>query len=75
MRESVEGRDADEDVEMRDQPDDDDSRDTDAEGDADDAEGEEERPESRDMYHTISQLSSYLCEVEEEYALLLRLLP
>lgn len=65
VRESVEGRDAEQDVEMRDRPDDDDTNDVDAEGDAEDAEGEEEGQESRDLYHTISELSTYLCEVEE----------
>jgi hypothetical protein len=66
VRESVEGRDAEEDVEMRDQSDDEDTNDVDAEGDADDVEGEEEGEESRDLHHTISELSTYLCQFEEE---------
>lgn len=69
VRESVEARGADEDVEMRDRPQDDsaNAKDMDAEGDLDDEEVEAEGSESRDMYHTIGELSTYLCQIEEEY--------
>ena len=68
VRESVEARGGDQDIEMRDRPEDDsaNAKDVDAEGDPDDEEVDVEGSESRDMYHTIGELSTYLCQVEEE---------
>lgn len=65
VRESVEAREAAEDVEMQDRPDDEtmDVQDADAEGDVED---DDDSGESGDLYHMISELSTYLCEVEEE---------
>ncbi|KAH8179521.1 bromodomain-containing protein [Sarocladium implicatum] len=64
VRESVEARGTAEDVEMQDQPGDEtaDAQDADAEGEMED----EDANESGDMYHTISELSTFLCEVEED---------
>lgn len=76
VRESIEAKAGDEDVDMKD--DDGPSNhnattaaadadiDMDAEGD-EDAEGEPDDEAPRDMFDTIHNLSTYLCEVEEEY--------
>jgi chromatin structure-remodeling complex subunit RSC1/2 len=56
VRNSIEAKGANEDVEMKDASDESGS----------DAEGESVDGGSRDMYHTIQKLSTYLCSVHEQ---------
>ena len=78
VRESIEAKAGDEDVEMQESDgpakesiaaevdaDADVDMDMDAEGDQD-AEGEVDDEDGHDMFDTIHELSSYLCDIEEE---------
>jgi chromatin structure-remodeling complex subunit RSC1/2 len=66
-RQSIEAKASDEDVEMKDSIEEINS-DADAEGEPND-----EGDAGHDMFQTIHDLTTFLCSVEEEYALVLRL--